>query len=62
MQQDSGGGVFDLETNTDTTYSSLREAAKALDCLVGSIAYNLKNGKKPLAPVLPYSRSEWVRG
>jgi len=40
--------LANLETNTDTTYSSLREAAKALDCLVGSIAHNLKNGKKPL--------------
>ena len=37
--------VLDLETNAETVYSSLREAAKALDCLAGSISYNLKIGK-----------------
>lgn len=37
--------VFDLETNTETIYYSLRGAAKDLNCLVGSIANNLKNGK-----------------
>lgn len=39
--------ILDLETNTETIYSSKRDGAKALNCLVGSIAHNVKNGKNP---------------
>lgn len=39
--------VFDLETNTETIYNSLREAAKALNCLVGSLSSNVNKGKSP---------------
>lgn len=39
--------ILDLETNIETIYSSMREGAKALNCLVGSIGYNIKNGNKP---------------
>lgn len=38
--------VLDLETNNQTIYNSMRDAAKALDCLVGSISYNIKKGNK----------------
>lgn len=38
---------MDLETNIETIYSSMREGAKALNCLVGSIGYSIKNGNKP---------------
>lgn len=38
--------ILDLETNIETVYSSMREGAKALNCLVGSISHNIKNGKK----------------
>lgn len=40
--------VLDLETKTEIIYSSMRDAARALNCLVGSISYSLKCGKKPL--------------
>jgi group I intron endonuclease len=39
--------VLDLETNTETIYNSLRGAAKALNCLVGSLSSNIKSGRKP---------------
>ena len=41
-----------METSTETIYSSMRDGAKALNCLVGSIAHNVKNGKKPFPPPL----------
>lgn len=39
--------VLDLETNTETIYNSLREAARALNCLVGSLSSNINKGKRP---------------
>ena len=39
--------VLDLETNTETIYSSMRGAAKALNCFVGSISNNIKTNNKP---------------
>lgn len=39
--------ILYLETKTETIYSSMRDGAKALNCLVGSLAHNVKNGKKP---------------
>ena len=38
--------VLDLATNNQTIYNSMRDAAKALDCLVGSISYNIKKGNE----------------
>lgn len=38
--------VLDLETNTETIYPSMRAVARALNCLVGSISYYIKNKNK----------------
>ena len=47
LQQNSPKiSVLDLETGNQTIYNSMRDAAKALDCLVGSISYNIKRGNK----------------
>lgn len=37
--------VLDLETKTETIYLTMRAAAKALNVLVGSVAYSIKNNK-----------------
>ena len=44
--------VLDLETNTETIYPSMRAVARALNCLVGSISYYIKNGDKINRPPL----------
>lgn len=37
--------VLDLETKTETLYVTMRAAAKALNVLVGSVGYSIKNNK-----------------